>query len=260
MKTKIYALRGDNRFVKYVGKTVKLLEVRLAQHITAARQGDMSHRGCGIRKMLQVGKIPTITLLEMANGRGDKEEMAWIAYFRSYGIVLWNETDGGEGTSFGHIVTAETRAKIGRGNKGKVRSPEVRKRISESLMGKPSHPWTEEQKAKLRASLTGRHHTPEALEKIRIANRNRPPLSEASRAKLSASQKLAWQSSPERRRIQSIRAGAYTHSEEVRAKISKAVKGKKRSEEVRLNISASHTGRPWSKVRRAAYEKRSLIM
>jgi len=83
--TLIYALR-DGRWIKYVGKTCKALEWRLSSHLTAARRGDASHRGRGIRKMLQEGRLPTITLIQVVNGGGNKEEIAWIAYFRSYGM------------------------------------------------------------------------------------------------------------------------------------------------------------------------------
>ena len=47
-----------------------------------------------------------------------ESEKGWIMYLRSFGIALYNITDGGEGTS-GHIHSTETKEKISKSNKGK---------------------------------------------------------------------------------------------------------------------------------------------
>ena len=48
-----------------------------------------------------------------------KQEIYYISYFKSLGMILYNITDGGEGVS-GHIPSKETRDKISKANKGKL--------------------------------------------------------------------------------------------------------------------------------------------
>lgn len=57
VKTKIYALRGENKFVRYVGKTVHPLERRLAGHLDGARKGEKTYKGCWIHSMLNKGLL-----------------------------------------------------------------------------------------------------------------------------------------------------------------------------------------------------------
>lgn len=134
MKTKIYFLRGENRFVRYVGKTSGTLEHRLSRHLRNAINDDQTKKGCGIRKMLREGLSPTITLITEVEGDGSSIERAYIKWLRSHGIDLWNLTDGGEGT-FGRILSPETRIKIGLGQKGRVPTQATRLKIGNSNTG-----------------------------------------------------------------------------------------------------------------------------
>lgn len=145
MQTTIYALR-ENGFVRYVGKTIKPLESRLGGHLQAARRGEDTYKGRWIRKMFSRGLSPTITVLEVAEGDGSKEEIAWIAYFRSYGIKLTNGTDGGEGG----VPTEAVRAKLRR--KKPPRTAAHSAKIAAALQGR--HP-TEEQRANMREAKKG---------------------------------------------------------------------------------------------------------
>lgn len=170
MKTKIYFLRGENRFVVYVGKTTISLEKRLRVHLYEARKGDKTHKSRGIRKMLREGKSPVIDLITEVNGDGVKAEQAYIKWLRSKGVNLWNITIGGEGTLGYHHTedwkirmsikfkgrntrgkgwhhTNTAKEKISRGNTGipswckglKLPSPtpEARQRMSDSHTGLP---------------------------------------------------------------------------------------------------------------------------
>jgi hypothetical protein len=150
--TKIYAVR-DNGFVRYVGKTVKPLEIRLAEHMKSARDGQMFHKCCGIRKVLNEGRLPTITLLEVASGNGNKEEMAWIAYFRGYGIKLWNETAGGDGIKWPSKEICEKRRDTRKTNGIPYQTPASIAKISATLVG---HVVPESVREKIRAKLKGR--------------------------------------------------------------------------------------------------------
>jgi len=65
-----------------------------------------------------------------------KHEIYMIAVFgrKDNGTgILWNFTDGGEGVS---NPSAETREKIIKANKGKIMSPESRRKMSEAKLGK----------------------------------------------------------------------------------------------------------------------------
>lgn len=146
MKTTIYALR-ENHYVRYVGKTIKSLEKRLADHLKEARNGIDTHKGRWIRKMLVSGMAPVITILEVADGDGCQEEIAWIKYFRDGGVELTNATDGGEG----YPLTDEIKEKIRIKAKGRKRTPQ--------------------QIARHKASLTGYRHTPEAKANMKEAKK-----------------------------------------------------------------------------------------
>jgi hypothetical protein len=103
--------------------------------------------------MLREGKVPTITLQTEVDGDGANAERAYIKWLRSYGINLWNLTDGGEGTAglvrsrinkeriskslMGHETSLERRIKIGLGNKNKIRTPEMRERSRVTHKGVP---------------------------------------------------------------------------------------------------------------------------
>jgi hypothetical protein len=223
--TLIYAVR-DNHWVRYVGKTCKALEWRLADHMNTARKGEQSHKGRGIRKMLQEGRLPTITLLAVANGTGSVEEKAWIAYFRSYGIDLWNETDGGDGIS---NPSAEVRRKIGDGNRGKVRSDEFKKNVSLSRKG--SVGW-----------WTGKTHSEATKRKMSLAQKGHS-LSAEGKRKLHLANK-GKKASLEARANMSLAAVKRFSSLEARQKHSLAHIGNVHSEESKRKMSKSHTGVP----------------
>jgi hypothetical protein len=151
MRTKIYFLRGENRFVVYVGKTAHSLEGRLYLHLYTARKGEISHKGNGIRALLRKGFTPTITLQTEVEGDGDKAEMAYIKWLRSKGIKLWNGTEGGDSGR----RTSETKTRMSIAHTGTKATDAWRNNISKSLMGhkgwnKDGH-WSEEQSRKIRA-------------------------------------------------------------------------------------------------------------
>jgi len=64
--------------------------------------------------------------------------------------------------------SAETKIKIGLGNKGKKRSVEVKAKISETLKNRTHKPMSEEQKKKISFALTGRKFGPRGPYKKKI--------------------------------------------------------------------------------------------
>jgi hypothetical protein len=184
MKTKIYALRDDH-WICYVGKTIKSLECRLASHLKDARIGNMSHKCNGIRKMLQEGRLPRITLIEVAEGNGSKEEIAWIAYFRSLGIDLWNQTDGGDGVN---DSTVEVAKKISKTRVGMIFSDAHRDALRISHLGIKPSPL-----AAINSALAtkGKHRPLHVRQAVSRAQKGKPR-SPAYRAKIRASVKAMW--------------------------------------------------------------------
>jgi len=84
-------------------------------------------------------------------------EVEWIAYLRMMRVKLYNETDGGDGTS-GRKNSPETIARMKAAHKGKVISPEQRAQISKTLKIRFADPtaFKPETRAKISASLKGK--------------------------------------------------------------------------------------------------------
>jgi len=188
MKTKIYALR-ENHYVRYVGKTIWTLEERLVGHLREARKGAKTHKSCWIRQMLNQGQIPTITILEFADGNGNKEEITWIKYFRDHEVDLTNGTDGGDGGS----PTSETRKKISltsKGHPGVIHSLKTRREISTKLKGRH---LSEETKRKISIAQKGHSVSVETKKKLSRSNKGQV-CSKKTRRKISAANKgkISW--------------------------------------------------------------------
>ena len=108
----------------------------------------------------------------------DKAERFWIAEYRSRGKAEYNIADGGQyGGIKGHIVSEETCRIISEKLKGKHRTEQQRRNISESHLGQT--PWnkgkhcSEETKRKLSEANTGRHHTEETKRKMCESNKGK---------------------------------------------------------------------------------------
>lgn len=128
MRTKIYALK-EYHVVRYIGKTINSLESRLSDHLADARKGVKTHKCNWIRQMLDRGEFPSIVLIAEVDGKGDKEEIAWIRYFRDRGVKLTNNTDGGEGG----IPSWESRKKNSIASTRCWEDPMMRKKVSASV-------------------------------------------------------------------------------------------------------------------------------
>ena len=86
-----------------------------------------------------------------------------------------NATSGENNPRYGVEVSNETRAKISAGNKGKTRSEEFKKNLSEKQKGKKRKPFSEEWKANMkaaRANQVRKPHTEETKQKMREARLN----------------------------------------------------------------------------------------
>lgn len=172
----IYALRDLDGAVRYVGITVKLLSVRLREHIWAAKRGERTHKGAWIRSMLP--NHPTI--VEIERTLDQMRERHWIEFYRVFGCKLTNLTNGGD-THIGHNFTPEHRAKLSAALKGQKKSEEHKEKLRKFHTGR-GH--SEETKKKISRIGKGRKHRQETRDKISASHRGIGHTAE-TRAKLS---------------------------------------------------------------------------
>lgn len=129
----------------------------------------------------------------------------------------------------GRPVSAETRAKIGAANRGHVVTPEMREHLSAVLKGRPSSMSTKGRE-RLLASLRGRTRTQETIDKWR-ASRAGYRHSEKTRAKISKNAFIRVFTEDEKQEYRERMQGnkfalGYRHTEEEKEKITKAQTGK----------------------------------
>ena len=107
-------------------------------------------------------------------------------------------------------------------NKGKSRSEETKKKLSEALKGRKCGPHSDETKKKISEANKGKKRTSEQKKKMSEAHKGQ----------------IAWNKGKKTR----------PHSEETRKKISEAHKGHSHSEETKRKISEALKGRHWKLV------------
>jgi group I intron endonuclease len=178
-------LRDDGRC--YIGKTVKSLEERRRGHLR------MRHDSLLVRAMKKYG-VSAFDWEVLAEGdfsveQANELEKSMIEKFGSFGGGF-NMTAGGDGATpgvkrpehaeklRGRKYSEETKEKIRQAHQGRIRPPEVGKKISESLKGKTT-------------PMKGRKHSEEAKQKMSEAAKRQW---ERKRLNLS-DQKLAMNSS-----------------------------------------------------------------
>lgn len=121
----IYALVDPRtREVGYVGKTVLPPGVRLCNHISDARGCNDNKRRRWINALVDQGTAPEIFVIEeVCHDEWDEAERAWIAYFRSLGQAAANSHGGGQrGRPGGWRMSDEQKAKISASLKGRMPS------------------------------------------------------------------------------------------------------------------------------------------
>lgn len=186
--------------LRYVGQTTKALRARLACYLVPSSLKEHRHVVRWVKGLVDQGLQPDIRRLDVAFDREelDRLERGWIARCRAFGYALTNHSAGGRGNA-GHVVSAETRAKISRAQKGKPR---------------PKHSASTRQK--MSAAHKGRcYHNPEHYQRLADLKRG-VPRSRETRAKISATK----QANPSRHR-----AGT-THTDAAKEQVSKNRRGK----------------------------------
>jgi hypothetical protein len=151
--------------VRYIGQTVRKPDARLKLHVKAVKNGADNRVYRWMRTLPsppQINVICTVPENELNDA-----EIRWIAFARAVGARLTNMTDGGGGV-LGYKHSAESLARIGEGNRGKVISQAQRDQISKTLTGKTKGTkLTKEHKDKIAASHTGKPLSEAHKEKLR---------------------------------------------------------------------------------------------
>jgi group I intron endonuclease len=195
----IYIITNTVTGKSYIGQTVDPKK-RWSQHRTYAKnnptQGIHIAMNADGLENFTFEVIETCETLKQANAR----EVELIALRNTLEPNGYNRDRGGAGLNpseetrtriseslKGHEVSEETLAKLSESHKGQVAwnkgmkglgagrkdSPEVRARKSEAARKRVAeHPMTEEQKAAISATLTGRPRDPEAIRKGAESNRH----------------------------------------------------------------------------------------
>lgn len=189
--------------VRYVGKTSKALEDRLAGHL---KDKCKCHRTNWIKSL---SEKPIICLVETVDeSEWQEREKFWIKHFRdSLGCDLVNGNDGGVG---GHNPTKETREKIGRKTRERMKCQSARDLISRLTKERMSTP-----EARRKASLIFSQNASSVGERERRSERMR----------------LLWESGVLRNAQKKTWTGR-KHSNETKEKIGAASRGRVQSRTV----------------------------
>lgn len=152
---KIYMLSSssDPNNIRYVGKTVEKLSVRLSGHLHDAKHGVRKPLYDWMRNTLFNNETILIQELDYMLIENDYNwdwlEQYWICQVKAWGFSLFNISSGGQGSQgFKHSKGAiekraskirgiprdkETRRKISEGNKGKPKSEIHKQHVKESM-------------------------------------------------------------------------------------------------------------------------------
>ena len=149
----------------------------------------------------------------------------------------------------GHNPSPETRAKLRLTSTGRRHTPESRAKISAAHLGRKTGPRTPEVQAKITAANRGKKRTPEQCAHMREIW-EKPEV----RARRVAAQKAAWQR-PEVRTKRTGFKGKH-HSPKSRLQMSVAHRGKVLTPTHRQKIGAAFRGKPWTPARREAQRAR----
>lgn len=200
----VYAIQNVDTKKVYIGSSIEF-EHRINEHFNDLRQNKHCNSYLQASFNLHGRDVFVVEFLERCSNEEellDKEQI-WLDYFNSkYGVY--------------NIAQDIRRPTL---------SAETRKKISNTLSGRPTRPMSEETKRKLRESCLGRKMSEEAKEKLRI-----------------------------------YRTGKVA-SEETKQKLSKILRGKKRPEEAIRKTAEAHRGmkRPAESVKRSADGHRGKI-
>jgi group I intron endonuclease len=175
----IYKITNTINGKLYIGQTVNTLHHRWKQH---CRSSGCRYLSSSIKKHgkenFTIEEIDRADNIEELN----KRESYWIEFYNSTNSKFgYNLESGGRNK----LLAEETKLLISKANKGKIRSPEARKKLSDYHKNLPKEvqekftkcnigrkkPCTEERKRKLSIAKTGKPRPEEMKQKLSIMNR-----------------------------------------------------------------------------------------
>lgn len=204
----IYGLIDPNtKELRYIGYTSKL-RARYRHHYSISELRFNTHKNNWLKKLLSLGQKAELIVLEEHQTAEElpQAEIELIEYYKYIGCNLTNGTIGGDGASFGHSVSKETRRKMSesakksftterraavsqrnKGNKiwlGKKHSEQTKKKIAEKAKGN-TRPLgikrSEETKIKMSKAQKGRKHSEETKKKMSEQRKGRIPWNKGKR-------------------------------------------------------------------------------
>lgn len=229
--TRIYVLRDPRtNEVRYVGKTVQPIEIRLQAHVRKSNERK-THRDCWIFSLKQIGMRPAIEVIEVVEGDAwAVREIFWIAHFKATGASITNQTIGGEGIDSEALSATWT-------EKRRKRQSEMTAARNKARAGIG---WTEERRAQQCVVRKKSWENPER--RARMAEKMKVVATDpAYRETMAESCRKSW--TPERRLMQS----------QVAARVNANPERKKKQSELMRAINKSQVGQKWSPERRAAH-------
>lgn len=176
----------------YVGKTHGRFLTRKAWHLATARRGDGFYFHNAIASHGRSRFVWSIVYRSNDDEKLSEAEMALIAFYDTRRPNGYNLTMGGDGV-IGR--DAECIERIASFHRGRKRSADTKRRISEACMGMKRRlgaRLSDETKAKISVSRKGKMHSKESKEKIGSAHKG-VPKSPEQRAKMSAARKAWWE-------------------------------------------------------------------
>jgi hypothetical protein len=195
----IYALCDPiNKDIRYIGKSTDP-QKRLRTHIDRSKS-PKTHKECWITHLTNLGLKPEIVILEIIPAFTDWEicEKQWIIKAKEEGWELTNLTEGGDGgaTTRGrspwnagkHGIFSEDALRRISENSKRKRSPETRRRMSESCKKREKTPGLISAQQKASAARKGQA----PWNKGKHAVQSYGPQSEDHRRKISEARKEYW--------------------------------------------------------------------
>ncbi len=205
----------------YIGKS-KNFDERKKSHRRDTKNGDQVYFHRALRKYgTENFDWQVIDQAETDQELDDKEKY-WVQFYKSFDPQFgYNLTKGGDGGS----PNEETRRKIGTANKGKIRSIEVKEKLSVSHRGCRNNNYGKSPsystRKKLSLALLGCHPTEETRQKMSESQKIRfhnHPYTEEEKLRKSCVLKGKSKSPAEQDRLRSLRKGT-TISEDHRKKL-----------------------------------------
>lgn len=149
--------------IRYIGQSVRPKE-RLTNH---CNEKAHCHRAHWIQSLARDGLKPILLILDTVEPGADWRcvERDWIAYGRTQGWPLTNNTDGGDGV---RGLPPETRERMRQNWLGRKHKPDSLVKIGQASRGRHH---TEAHKQKLRERFRDRYFSPETRRRLSLGNR-----------------------------------------------------------------------------------------